>query len=575
MLADGIIRPSTSPFSSPVLLVKKKDGTWRFCVDYQALNTVTVKDRFPIPTVEELLDEVTGSRILSKLDLRAGYHQIRIHPNDVEKTAFRTHDGHFEFLVMPFGLSNAPSTFQSLMNSIFRQVLRKFILIFFDDILVYSPDWSSHIAHLREVLARLRTHHLFAKISKCEFGCTTIGYLGHIISGEGVAVDQDKIQTIQQWSLPDSVKALRRFLGLCGYYRRFVAHYASLAAPLTELLRKNAFIWTPTATQAFHQLKQALIKTPVLQLPDFNAPFVVQTDASGTGVGAILMQKGHPLAYFSRQLSPRLKAASTYAREMFAITEAVKKWRQYLLGQRFTIQTDHKSLRSLIHQTIQTPEQQRWLFKLLGYDFDIQYKPGTMNGPADALSHAQHVPCHTLFASSQPHPILWDAIRRAYTTHSETELLKTEVLANPGDPLTISSVMAFCFSKARFGFQKIQHCNHYFWRNFILLRRAAMREFNVLWRDLEVFFIGSASPSLFENTSPNVQLVKLLNHSTELLREYCIHYPFQGKFGILYRWISSPDFRRQVESLQFWLSSIDCQSMAILRRWDPLSPPRR
>ncbi|XP_039138145.1 uncharacterized protein LOC120275588 [Dioscorea cayenensis subsp. rotundata] len=239
MLSDGIIRPSTSPFSSHVLLVKKKDSTWRFCVDYRALNAVTIKDRFPIPTVEELLDEVAGSQIFSKLDLRAGYHQVRIHPNDVEKTAFRTHEGHYEFLVMPFGLTNAPSTFQSLMNNTF------------------SQDWTSHLTHLTEVFGRLRDHRLFTKLSKCEFGCTSIGYLGHIISGEGVAVDPEKIQAIREWPLPVLVKALRGFLGLCGYYRRFVDRYAALAAPLTELLRKNAFVWTPATTQAFQTFKEA------------------------------------------------------------------------------------------------------------------------------------------------------------------------------------------------------------------------------------------------------------------------------------------------------------------------------
>lgn len=432
MLSDGIIRSSTSPFSSPVLLVKKKDGTWRFCVDYRALTSITVKDRFPIPTVEELLDEIAGARVFSKLDLRAGYHQVRIHPNDIKKTAFRTHDGHYEFLVMPFGLSNALSTFQSMMNSTFRQVLRKFVLVFYDDILIYSEDWESHLLHLHEVFTRLRDHQLFAKLTKCEFGCDSLGYLGHIISGEGVAVDPDKIQAIRDWPLPSSVKALRRFLGLCGYYRRFVPRYSTLAAPLTELLRKDAFLWTPTATQAFQKLQEALMQTPVLQLPNFNLPFVVQTDASGVGIGAILLQNGHPISYFSKQLSARQQAASTYVREMLVITEAVKKWRQYLLGRRFTVQTDHRSLRALLHQTIQTPEQQRWLYKVVGYDFDIEYKPGVTNGPADALSRINRVSCHALFTDSRPQPILWEAIRKSYTSHPDTVKLIAAVTNDPG-----------------------------------------------------------------------------------------------------------------------------------------------
>ncbi|GJZ44771.1 ty3-gypsy retrotransposon protein [Tanacetum coccineum] len=433
MLADGIIRPSTSPFSSPVLLVKKKDGSWRFCVDYRVLNAATVKDKFPIPTVNELLDELHGATVFSKLDLRSGYHQVRLHTDAIPKTAFRTHEGHYEFTVMPFGLSNAPSTFQALMNDVFRSLLRRCVLVFFDDILVFSPNWETHLTHLRLVLSILQTNSLYAKLSKCEFGCSSIQYLGHIVSGSGVAVDQDKIAAIQAWPIPNSVKLLRGFLGLAGYYRRFVPHFAKLAAPLTALLRKQSFVWTPTANQAFLALKESLMHTPVLALPDFSTPFLIQTDASGTSVGAVLTQHGHPIAYFSKQMCPRLQASSTYEREMFAITEAIKKWRPYLLGRHFTVQTDHQSLRALTSQTIQTTAQQKWITKLLGYDFDIIYRPGTANGPADALSRLPTGTFHALSVLSKPVLTILEGLRHFYKLNKDANTLLTSITHKPSE----------------------------------------------------------------------------------------------------------------------------------------------
>ena len=222
MLEQGIIRPSTSAFSAPVLLVKKQEGTWQFYVDYRALNQQTVKDTFPIPIVEELLDELHGACFFTKLDLRSGYHQVRVHAEDVEKTAFRTHEGHFKFLLMPFGLTNAPATFQSLMNTVLWPFLRKFILVFFDDIVIYSPSWSTHLQHINIVLTALREHHLRLKLSKCSFAQPTVNYLGHVISGQRVAMDNEKVAAVASWPQPRSVRGLRGFLGLAGYYRRFI-----------------------------------------------------------------------------------------------------------------------------------------------------------------------------------------------------------------------------------------------------------------------------------------------------------------------------------------------------------------
>jgi hypothetical protein len=412
LLENGWIQPSNSPFSSPVLLLKKEDGTWRMCVDYRALNAVTVKDRFPLPTVDELLDELGSARVFSKLDLTSGFHQIRLQPQDSMKTAFRTHDGHYEYRVMPFGLCNAPATFQATMNDIFRSLLRKTVIVFFDDILVYSDTEETHLTHLEQVFSLLAEHHFFLKASKYSFAQTKVDYLGHIVAAGTVAPDPSKVQAILDWPTPKTLKQLRGFLGLSGYYRKFIKGYASIAQPLTTLLKKDAFKWTNAAQDALDKLKRAMMEAPVLSLPDFSSHFIVQTDASGFAMGAVLLQKDHPLAFYSRVFCPRLAKASAYIRELHAITSAVKRWRQYLLGHFFIIQTDHKSLKELLTQVIQTPEQQHYLSKLLGYHYEIQYKPGTTNVVADALSRAPDPSLSSLFHLTVPQFLFLDELKR-------------------------------------------------------------------------------------------------------------------------------------------------------------------
>lgn len=331
MLRHGVIAHSTSSFASPVLLVKKKDGTWRFCIDYRHLNNITVKNKHPLPIVDELLDELAGACCFTKLDFRADYHQIRVAPEDEFKTVFRTHHGLYEFRVMPFGLTNAPATFQSIMSQIFASLLRKHVLVFMDDVLIYSKSLEEHVLHLTQVFQILDNHHFLVKLSKCEFAKQELDYLGHTISIQGVATEPTKIQAIAKWPVPSTVKELRGFLGLTGYYRRFIKHYGILSKPLTALLKKGVqFQWTPQAHEAFQLLQNALTQAPVLAIPDFSKQFVLETDASDIGLGAVLMQDGHPISYLSKALSPRNQALSTYEKECMAILLAVDKWRPYL-----------------------------------------------------------------------------------------------------------------------------------------------------------------------------------------------------------------------------------------------------
>ena len=383
MLAQGVIQTSTSPFSSPVLLVGKKDGTFRFCVDYRALNAATTLDHFPIPTADDLFDELNKARVFSKLNLRSGYHQIRMQIADIHKTAFRTHEGHYEFLVMPFGLTNAPSTFQEAINSSFQPFLRRFMIVFYYDILVYSASLTDHVSHLQQVLHILHTNCFYVKPSKCLFGVDTIDYLGHIISACELCVDPSKIEAMTAWPTPATVKQWRGFLGLTRYYRRFVKNYSIIAAPLTDLL-KESFIWSIAADAGFVELKRAMTVAPVLRLPDFDIPFTIETDASDFGIGFVLLQNGHPLAFFSKKPGPKWKMASTYHKELYAIVQTVQKWRQYLLEREFIIHSNQRSLKDLLSQIIQTPDQKFYIRKLMGFKFKIEYKSGASNRVVDA-----------------------------------------------------------------------------------------------------------------------------------------------------------------------------------------------
>jgi hypothetical protein len=313
LLQNGMIVPGTSSFASPVMLVHKKDGSWHFCVEYRHLNSITIKNKFSMPLIYEILDELAGSKFFSKLDFRVGFHHIRMAPEDEFKTAFKTHHEHYQFKVMPFGLSSAPATFQCNMNHILESFLRKSVIVFMDDIFVYSPPLQLHAIHLQHVLSLLRRHQFYVKLSKCEFAQQELEYLGHIIPREGVATDPRKTEAMKEWPVPTTTTELMGFLGLTGYYRKFVKDYSSIAKPLNNLLKKQ-FIWSGEAREAFEQLKVDMCSTPVLALPDFSQPFVVETNASNVGFSVVLMQKDIHVAFISKPLSVTHKSLNLWKR---------------------------------------------------------------------------------------------------------------------------------------------------------------------------------------------------------------------------------------------------------------------
>jgi hypothetical protein len=393
-LDKGFIRPSTSPWGCPALFVKKKDESLRLCIDYRPLNAVIIKNKYPLPRIDVLFDQLVGAKVFSKIDLRSGYHQIKIRASDIPKTAFSTRYGLYEFLVMSFGLTNAPAYFMYLMNSVSMPELDKFVVVFIDDILVYSKNEEEHAGHLHVVLQRLREHHLYAKLSKCDFWLKEIKFLGHTISQAGIAVDPDKVQEVMNWKPPTTVRQIRSFLGLAGYYRRFIPDFSRIAKPITELLKKEAkFVWGQKCKDAFHALRQHLTTTPVLAQPDSSNPFDVYCDASGTGLGCVLMQDNRVIAYASRALKPHEQNYPTHDLELAAVVHALKMWRHYLMGTHCNIFTDHKSFKYIFTQADLNMRQRRWLELIKDYDLEVNYHPGKANVVADALSRKLQCNC--------------------------------------------------------------------------------------------------------------------------------------------------------------------------------------
>lgn len=391
MLEHGIITPSKSPWASPIVIVPKKNGKFRFAVDYRKLNAITKRDVFPLPRIDDILDSLGKAQFFSTLDMCAGYWQVPVEPQDREKTAFISHTGLFEFTVMPFGLTNAPATFQRMVNLLLSGLNWKSSIAYLDDIIVFSHTFEQHLSHLSEIFERFRKQNLKLSPNKCQFFRREVPFLGHIVDKQGVRPDPSKTEAVANYPTPKNISEIRSFLGLASYYRRFIPNFAKISFPLVLLLKKNQpFIWNEEQTKAFNQLRQVLCEAPILTYPDFTKEFILHTDASGFAVGAVLSQihngNENPIAYASRTLRPAEKNYSTIEKECLAFIFAIKHFHCYLYGRKFKLITDHAPLRWLMNTKEQTGRLARWSLALQQHDFEICHRPGTAHKNADALS---------------------------------------------------------------------------------------------------------------------------------------------------------------------------------------------
>ena len=391
MLAAGVIEPSKSPWAAPVTLAPKSDGTIRFCSDYRRLNSVTKKDCFPMPHVQDIFDQLGGSRLFSTLDLKSGYWQCPMDPDSVEKTAFITHQGLYQYKVMPFGLCNAPGVFQRLMQEILHDVIGKYVMVYIDDIVIYSKTEAEHEAHTKVVLERLIEAGLTLKSSKCTFDAREVKLLGFVVNENGIQTNPEKVSAIRNLAPPRTLKELRRFLGMSGYYRTCVRDYAAISASLTELMKKGVvWEWTEIHQKSFDALKEALVGSEVIAYPDPTKPYKLFTDSSDYALGAVLVQCVNGvekvIQYVSKKLNPAQRKWAVIEKEAWAVVYALKKLRPYLYGAEFTIYTDHKPLKSLFLGEVNNTKVQRWAVLISEYGAPIEYRQGKNNIRADMLS---------------------------------------------------------------------------------------------------------------------------------------------------------------------------------------------
>ena len=391
MLQQGLIEDSFADWASNVVIVRKKDGTPRFCIDYRALNNKTKKDSYPLPLIAECLDTLGGATWFSTFDLRAGYHQVAVHPKDRHKTTFVTRQGSYQFRALPFGLCNAPNSFSRLMNLVMSGLNFAICLIYLDDIIVFASDLETHLSRLVQVLVRLGEVNLKLKPSKCHLLRREVLFLGHVVSRNGIATDSTKIEAVESWPTPQKLKEVRAFLGLCSYYRKFVSDFALIARPLHALTKKETrFCWSEECDAAFVRLKQKLIEAPILALPNDTGTYVLDTDASGSAVGGVLSQVQNGvervICYGSRLCSTAEQNYDVTKRELLAIVHFLKVYRPYLLGKKFLLRTDHSALQWLRKTPLPIGQQARWLTVIEEYDFEVQHRPGRNHENADALS---------------------------------------------------------------------------------------------------------------------------------------------------------------------------------------------
>jgi transposase InsO family protein len=396
MLEQGIIRPSTSPWASPIWIVPKKEDAsghrkWRLVIDYRKLNLKTIDDRYPIPNITEILDKLGRCQYFTTLDLASGFHQIEVHPEDVQKTAFSVEHGLYEFLRMPFGLKNAPATFQRVMDHVLKDLIGVCCLVYMDDIIIFSSSLQEHLINLSRVLKALEKVNLKVQLDKSEFLKKEVAFLGHIVTDEGVKPNPNKIETIKKWPIPTNQKELKGFLGLLGYYRKFIRDFAKITKPLTAQLRNGEKVeHTAPFLKTFEICKNLLTSSDVLKYPDFSLPFILTTDASNFALGAVLSQgtvgKDRPVAYASRTLTKSEENYSAIEKELLAIDWATKYFRPYLFGRKFTLYTDHQPLTYALNLKTPNSKLVKWRLRLSEFNFDVEYKPGKQNVVADALS---------------------------------------------------------------------------------------------------------------------------------------------------------------------------------------------